>query len=255
MTLYKYLPSARIDVLTHRRIRFSPPRDLNDWWEARPIVRANLRSVRRRAQREFGNSEHWSSKVDEFARFAETEGTERLRTEVDRHFGVLSLSRDPLNRMMWSQYAEGYRGFLIGFDGGHEWLVGPPGSSDPTDGVRRVRYAWRRPAVEVGEGDDVNRAAFAVGSILTKHRAWAHEREWRMLRQSGLALPVAQCSGVSHLFPFPGDSVLEVVLGPAMSEEDREAIRRALVGGQYPRAVVRRLVIPSGSFALAIADG
>src|SRR5947207_1139944 len=39
MILYKYLRPARVDVLKHRRIRFTQPGDFNDPFEFRPKIR------------------------------------------------------------------------------------------------------------------------------------------------------------------------------------------------------------------------
>src|SRR6266853_4209076 len=39
MILYKYLQPARLDVLEHRRIRFTQPGDFNDPFEFRPRIR------------------------------------------------------------------------------------------------------------------------------------------------------------------------------------------------------------------------
>ena len=39
MILYKYLPPVRLDVLIHRRIRFTQPGDFNDPFEFRPRIR------------------------------------------------------------------------------------------------------------------------------------------------------------------------------------------------------------------------
>ena len=39
MILYKYLQPARLDVLKHRRIRFTQPGDFNDPFEFRPRIK------------------------------------------------------------------------------------------------------------------------------------------------------------------------------------------------------------------------
>src|SRR5213592_1748428 len=39
MTFYKYLAPARIDVLTHRKVRFTQPGDFDDPFEFRPRIR------------------------------------------------------------------------------------------------------------------------------------------------------------------------------------------------------------------------
>lgn len=253
--LYKYLPRDRVDVLVTGRIRFSPPRDLDDLFESRPRVRVNHTSAEKRVRTLYSDDNLAARKVEEFDRYVREHGTEVLWNNVNETYGILSLSADPVNAVMWGLYAGAYRGYLLGFDTTHEWMVSNSQDMDVTRHVRRVNYTLDRPIVEIGELGDADRDAFATGAILTKGADWAFQQEWRMLRASSDALAAAECSGVSHLFPFPEDAIVEVVLGPSMSKADQAVLRSSVEDGSYSRAKMKALVVPDDSFKLRIEDG
>lgn len=86
--------------------------------------------------------------------------------------GVLSLTEDPLNEQMWAHYATGGKGFVIGIDAQHAFLM-----SDEANGaknlLRKVIYTdektenfWRNPYF----------------LFLVKSAGWSYEREWRLFR-------------------------------------------------------------------------
>jgi hypothetical protein len=61
MILYKHLQPARVDLLKHRRIRFTQPGDFNDPFEFRPKIREVASDAEVRAYVE----EHFEQLVDE----------------------------------------------------------------------------------------------------------------------------------------------------------------------------------------------
>ena len=250
--LYKYLPQSRLDVLVDGRIRFSPPRDLNDPFESRPLVRANRSSAMRRAQLELDGD--LTSRVAEFEAFAVEHGPQAVWDAVNETLGILSLSTNPTQPVMWGHYADSYRGFLVGFDAVHPWLAGPENSDDLLEQVRPVNYTLKRPRVEVGSRDDIDLRAFALGTVLTKHKAWSFEDEWRAVRMRAGSLPPGNCEGVSHLFEIPAETVLEIVMGPRMETTNQQILHKMVADGSYPSALVRRLVLAKDTFDLTIEE-
>ena len=61
MILYKYLQPTRLDVLKHKRIRFTQPGDFNDPFEFRP----KIRDVASDAEVQAYVEEHFDQLVDE----------------------------------------------------------------------------------------------------------------------------------------------------------------------------------------------
>ncbi len=132
--LYKYLPPSRIDVLLRKRIRFSPPEDLNDPFESRPVIHADPQSTEEATLSELGDEDLAEKKARWWDDRAHRRGTEIVWNKVNELFGVLSLSEDPVQPVMWAHYASNSSGFLIGFDTTHEWFQGEDADGQPSDG-------------------------------------------------------------------------------------------------------------------------
>ena len=253
--LYKYLPPSRVDVLEHGRIRFSPVAELNDPFESRPRVRPNRGYVEHRARAEGRSEEDVQRVVARFTAFVEKGGTDTLWQAINAEFGILSLSADPLHPVMWGQYADSYRGYVLGLDAHHPWLAPEPDDDDLTSRPRSVIYQLQRPVVEIGGiSNEAEAEAFRAGTILTKHEAWAFEKEYRIAKDARVAIPTVEAAGVTNLFPLPNDVVLEIIVGSQMSTDDEAAIGELLAQGRYPNAGLKKLVMDDDSYELRFED-
>ncbi|MEP4098937.1 DUF2971 domain-containing protein, partial [Paraglaciecola sp.] len=93
MILYKYMSfKSACSVLNSSSIGFSCLEDLNDPFEGTAIC--------------LEESDDLSSKLQKNA----------YRNRLSRNYGVLSLTRNPLNSLMWSHYGDDHRGVVIGID-------------------------------------------------------------------------------------------------------------------------------------------
>src|SRR5205085_7416228 len=98
-----------------------------------------------------------------------------LKELYDRNL-VFSVSDDGTHILLWAHYADGHKGFAVGFKSGHEkfWrrLDGVPRV------LSRVNYSYLRPPIktieEFGEQE----------MLLTKSSHWQYEREWRMFESA-----------------------------------------------------------------------
>ena len=140
-----------------------PLEDLNDPLECRPLVGSNPNSTMKRALAEVGDEHLAAKKAEGFQDFVRERGTALVRSEVNEKFGVLSLATDPLQPVMWGQYAGSYTGFLIGFDPSHDWFYGRTTDGGREQSVYPVTYAKSPPLVEIGERDDVDHNEFMKG--------------------------------------------------------------------------------------------
>ncbi len=94
MILYKYVPFlSGMKILESSSIGFARPKDFNDPFEMSAFQYED-------------NNEKWEAYVTFAA----------VRNRCNSSFGVLSLTRQPLNGLMWSHYADSHRGMVIGFD-------------------------------------------------------------------------------------------------------------------------------------------
>lgn len=95
MILYKYMSfEAAKAVIDNESIGFSCLEDLNDPFECTA----------------FGVSDDNESLV------TASVATNACKNRFSRNYGVLSLTRQPLNSLMWSHYGDEHQGVVLGFD-------------------------------------------------------------------------------------------------------------------------------------------
>lgn len=89
--------------------------------------------------------------------------------ELTAKFGILSLSANPISRVMWSLYASAGQGFLVEFDTSHSFFCAPNG----------------RPLTWQVSYDDKFKESFLENPysfFVSKHEAYRFEQEWRMIK-------------------------------------------------------------------------
>ena len=117
----------------------------------------------------------------------------------DMDVRVLSFSEDPKHPLMWSHYANSHRGICIGF------------RRDFFPGVLRVRYPQRVPRLNLGLPVEQKRAT----AFLTKRKAWAYEREWRLVDSTN-------ASRDKPYVTLKPKIITQVIFGEQTPLEDRE---------------------------------
>lgn len=232
--LYKYLSPERIDVLTRLKIRFTQVAALNDPFESLPgalikgreyylqrfkecmnaeAIRQGIqdRPARRRYLKEqMRNFDPW---VEELMDLGYLEDLSlRVQCMASRVQAILSLSGTARNILMWSHYARDHTGYIIGFDGDHEYFG---------QRVTKVEYSELRPSI------DPTQSEHPPDVFHTKSVDWSYEEEYRLsqplvspekLDDGGSFLPdPGRSLGFDqkkvHLFDFPKDSVREIIFG------------------------------------------
>jgi hypothetical protein len=110
--------------------------------------------------------------------------------------GVLCLSEDPLNLLMWGHYCNAHQGAVVEFDVTHEFFSGSTTEAGFHQYFRKVEYSEQRPSLSHAHFQK-NKMGFLNdhGSgwlellrtehplLFTKSPDWAYEREWRLVRQ------------------------------------------------------------------------
>lgn len=187
---YKYLPFSEgsLKSLSDSTMKYTCPLDFNDPFDCFPYYdTAGLKDLHK-------------TRPDLLARAARARGlrgakkiTERsrmiaeLRNRVEdgefakdllRGVGVVSLSKNPRNILMWSHYAQYHQGFVLEFRiplWGYE-------EDMPLTEQRLmpfpVKYSERRPHVDVAL---TNESSLLEDSLLTKSVDWQYEEEERVI--------------------------------------------------------------------------
>ena len=179
--------------------------------------------------------------------------------EVSKTFGVLCLAAQPDEPLMWAHYCKGHRGYAIGFDTAHSWFNFWDPPMPPIDGLQEVVYARDRPIIRVGAHDDFKKGELeeqSLAMVCTKFTSWAYEEEWRLIRPLDRADRITESAdgSVIHLFRFPRDAVVEVIVGARMTDADRECLIGAVAEGEFGDIRLRAAQRSPTSFLLDITD-
>lgn len=143
-------------------------------------------------------------------------------------FGIISLSEECTNILMWSHYAKNHTGVCLEF--GTE--------QPPTMAVAPVCYQAARPKFRPLEA---NRSNLMERLLLQKADIWSYEREWRHFR-------VKEGAGKT---PFPPSALKSVIVGAAVAEEFERDLKDLIARRSVP-IPIRRARFDNKDFRLHI---
>lgn len=132
----------------------------------------------------------------------------REAKEILKMWRIVSMSQSRENELLWSYYADGFRGVAIG-------VV-------PTTMARKIKYY--NEVVLFAEFAKLRGKDLAEGILLWKFEQWKHEQEWRII------VPIEQ--------QYVDVQVREVVFGERIDPEIRSVITD-LVRTHVPNASIR----------------
>lgn len=170
---------------------------------------------------------------------SETEsGIAQQVTGIGRQQGVLCLTSDPKNILMWAHYANDHKGLVLGFDTqrlldmktgefrGSKIDYKPefPRLSDYLEAVRKMK-----------QGRD--EAMFDL-FYCRKHRDWEYEKEWRFFSRAP-----------NTTVGFDPRGLMEIIFGWKMSEKSRRVIMK-LVEGYGPQLTFMEALPCPNRFAM-----
>jgi len=111
--LYKYMP-FRKEFFDNFLLRATPVYDLNDPFEG-AVTFDHIKEENDILNKFFNLTEEQNYLLDDFMGI----------TQMDLHdFGIISLTEDPLNPIMWSHYADNHKGFVIQLDVANSFFDG-----------------------------------------------------------------------------------------------------------------------------------
>lgn len=283
MILYKYTRARHIpSILGLRRFAFPRVAELNDPFES--SVDATLRELRSDYRKDYKvlpyharqpvvkyrighmwdvgvnpsfdphneNIDLHNAEIEEqnrqFQRLNEQLGEgidllERFRSDV----GVLSLTRDSTNVVMWAHYAENSSGVCIGIDSAHSFFTDYcPAKTEFAKHaalfqIAPVLYEPRPPDYSADSPSGYVRKAF-----FTKYKKWAYEDEMRLLRPIGESPTTAPVS----LFELPIKAIREVIVGNRASDSTRELVDT--LASNMPHVRLLLAEVPKNEYAIRL---
>jgi hypothetical protein len=163
---------------------------------------------------------------------------------------VFSLTEKRDSIPMWTHYADTHKGFAIGFDTASEWLrkAQREGKLNPVQYVNE-RIVTTRPSREHPE--------LRSGDIyMTKSTEWEYEAEWRWIERRGPSeyakLGSTGDGEVLFLFPFPPDSVNEIILGYRSSRVLVESIQTVASTPDYEHVKLLKVSLDESKYLLKV---
>jgi len=189
---YKYLPFTEdsLCVLKKGTIKFTAPKDFNDPFDCVPeydhTTSENYFETRTDLIKEVGISRGLSpaERVQQRGKIikgmAAALKDKKFTVNLTNNLGICSLSRDPLNLLMWAHYAKNHTGFIV------EFSIPQSSVGTPYEITNyqlnwlfplKVKYFHERPLINLSDDNNSNMEK----NFLSKSNDWDYEQEERAI--------------------------------------------------------------------------
>lgn len=278
-SLFKYVTANRLELLTDGAIRFTQPGALNDPFEvAAPfdlgqdnlaLARSGEDGIAQVAAMFYERQNRFpttqivaeaklaasravpviAAQLDEVMEHQATVTARIIAAEANKVLGILSLTENATNDLMWSHYADSYKGMVVEFDTSNEFFSCPTGTHPDIGLPTKVRYPPQRAKVNLS--GDAEQSLVAL--FFSKAPTWAYEAEWRIIRKLADAAKVDKFTPYDiHLFRLPAKAIRSLIVGHRMARADFERVKAAK--SAHPHIQLKRVEVHEGDFSLAIRD-
>tara|TARA_Y100000310_G_C20692193_1_gene823064 strand:- start:3654 stop:4562 length:909 start_codon:yes stop_codon:yes gene_type:complete len=185
MKLYKYMP-YRKEFFEDPLLRLTPPSGFNDPFDSKPSEEAMAKKL---AFLACEDGEECRKPTHELIKKMGPEREDIVR-EL-KNLGIICLTEDLHNLLMWSHYADEHRGVVVEFDCSGQWLDCTPPVENMSDWVVNefnpvpVRYSGRRPRADLDDEFiyEHGNVKFIKNTALVKSNDWIYEKEHRTIIQ------------------------------------------------------------------------
>lgn len=220
---YKYLPPERLSYLDDELLRYTQPIALNDPFECLP---------KKPSEKEFRDAIKEVSELLNKTGFPLNENAEILELEkiyneayqnVNNDIGILSLTKNWNNALMWSHYTNSHKGFCVGFDPKDEYFQNFL-SSDRKKSKMLMEVVYSDKRVEIPM--EFGKKKLEFEPFITKSTDWKYEEEVRVISTLNMSDKKIKSNPVEiHLFKVPHKSIKEIVAGANMDKENEDLIK------------------------------
>ncbi len=141
---------------------------------------------------------------------------------INNGIGVLCLTEDIGNSLMWAHYASNNQGFAIQFDINHKYF----NSEIELQQIKAVYYDNNSYPIEnFIDAISNNLEARLEYFFINKSMEWAYEKEWRMIKPltDSIILPNKDLSNNNiHLLNIPRETITGIIFGTDTKQEEKE---------------------------------
>jgi hypothetical protein len=190
---------STLDYTTN--LKWTPPKYRN------PIVKYKIGNIVDYGENPFYDKYEESNEYQEAKkRNYQLEELMNFLIKCRNEFGVLSLTSDPLNVLMWAHYGNNHQGICIGFDMEHSFFS-QAGIGQTTNkcnnlfNLLKVEYNNERPNY-----NNYTDCEYAEKAFTSKFKHWSYEEEYRLIRK----LPSNSKILIQNA---PNDVIKEIYLG------------------------------------------
>lgn len=251
MILYKYLTVKKTDewLLGENSILLTPPKYLNDLLEFRVRREPPDEEERRALYEQFQRESPRSLPFEEFDRSITAKAhldsePHAMREMLSEALGVVSLTSDPMNELMWAHYGIN-SGIAIGYQSkGIEERDGMKFSFLPIGMAMEVHYCNNLSLLKKDFSD-------AERQLARKRECWAYELEWRMIQDLPNARPIKRDGKTYYALPAEREQIAHVVFGVNAEAAFIERVRGWL---RDTPARLQKVIINHDSHELELSD-
>ncbi|MFH7010552.1 DUF2971 domain-containing protein [Flavobacterium sp. FlaQc-52] len=227
MILYKYLPFDRNSYFENELLRFTQPEDLNDPFECLPqkpkkgeftdAIRLLTQMISNGNQKfeEFGVQKFNDEFIENLF--------EQAYQEINNEVGILSLTKNWNNSLMWAHYTNSHKGFCVGFDSNHDFFKDYLSEDKKySRNTKDVVYSERRVKIPI----TLTEPELSFEPFLTKSVDWRYEEEVRVISTFNLSeKTIHKIPNSIHLFKVPHSAISEIILGINIDKDIETKIR------------------------------
>ena len=207
-----------------------------------------IKRIMNRIARQKGFEQKYRLMVDFYnsrgRRLSRAEGFLDSIDTMIKNVGILSLSDNPLNTLMWSHYGDNHKGIVIGisnfkedaYEPIHYVQQGETPEINLKGYISVLKMYANHNTLEIGFNDPSLQAA-----LKTKTLEWNYESEWRGFKEE------------FGLYPLDG-RISEIIFGINCNETDREEIRKIIADGNHGHVSYKEIYRNSNSYELLIRN-
>ncbi|MBN8680869.1 MAG: DUF2971 domain-containing protein [Chitinophagales bacterium] len=154
------------------------------------------------------------------------------KEEIYQNFGIISLSADEKNFLMWSHYANSHTGYCIGFKSA-ELVRIANGYLD------KVIYQSEIPVIDLAIYKEADLNLFLQKILCVKSKTWSYESEYRF---------IANCYS-NKAIKFESNIIDQIIFGCKMNSKKKQEILE-FVNMEYPNCKVFEMKLSETKFEL-----
>lgn len=250
--LFKYFSTEqdKLERFTKGQVYLTPPKHLNDPWEFRLRIEPPTDEYLRKQAPGLDPGD-----MAEFRKRTGSgdwleEGAEEQREFFSRIVGLVCLTENPLDMLMWADYGESHKGFVAEFGPSDDKARSPLGLQrwgSAFGPAAKVEYRPQHPLQKLDQSNTEEALQSNMEKVLlTKHLCWEYEKEWRVMLFLYQGDPHPTKDGFV-LVRFKPTQLLRVILGLRAAPEVKFQLRQMLNHKEFEHVLKEEVYIEPSS--------